>query len=199
MTCGSHNVAKPPLCRFCAKSVYSLIPKEKVCRADSLPIQSLFRWSPVGPRCMAVLARALKNSQKEDWLPFAEWFAQRLAIPPGGVIVPAPPRKWGCQDHAWGWAWALSTVTGLPLRSPLMRVHTRSQKDLSRLARAQIRIELAEAEWNCSDYRSVIVVDDVVTTGSTVKACYTALGRPPNSIVWTVFGRMPCDAASRLI
>jgi predicted amidophosphoribosyltransferase len=149
---------------------------------------------------MAVLARAMKSSQKEDWLPFAEWFVEGINPPQGAVIAPAPPKRWGTKDHAWGWAWALSNVLGLPLRTPLMRVSTAyAQKDLGRIGRGSVRIDLADPEWNCSDYKSVIIVDDIVTTGSTARSCYRAIGSPARAAVWTLFDRISCDAPFTLI
>lgn len=177
-----------------------MIPPYKICRVyDQLQVQSLLLWTNGGPKAVHKLAMQMKQSQPEDWLFFAEWLLERVTIPKKAVLVPAPPRKWGHRDHAWGFAWALSQISGLPLRSPLVRVNASPQKDLSRMARAGIRIDVADPEWNCSDYRSVILIDDIVTTGSTAKACNIALGRPKSAVVWTLFDRMPCDAPSALL
>jgi predicted amidophosphoribosyltransferase len=200
--CGALDVRRPPLCRFCHKTFHSLIPRGGIQRIHGpLHTQSLFLWDEKSPPAFGLMASVLKQSVPEDWLIFAEWLLDRMPQPPSGgtAVVPAPARVWRAHDHAWNWARALSDIGGFKLCNPLVRVNTQAQKELSRSARSQIRIEVADSDWNCSDYKSVILVDDVLTTGSTAQACYRALGRPEGGIVWTLFDRAPCDAPAPLI
>lgn len=100
-------------------------------------------------------------------------------FPRDGVLV--YPSK-GPEDHASAWARALGQILGYPT-SPLLLVDPQKQARLTRPQRFNRRFSASLAG------KSVILVDDILTTGATAKAAFVALNRPENFTIWTLFYR----------
>lgn len=107
------------------------------------------------------------------------------------ILVPVPSSVPKRRDHALALTEALSELTGWPTVQLLERVSFgRSQKRLARDQRAHLKIfSLAPPS---DPTAKLILVDDVVTTGSTAAACYQSLGRPKNFEVWALAYRDLC-------
>ncbi len=130
-------------------------------------------------------ARALVGALKfHGRLPAAGLMAAQLAAtaPPGlldgATLVPVPAdrgrRRARGFDHADRLARALARRTGLPLAQPLRRTGARSRQvgagRSARLAAAPAAVGLRAAPP-----ATVVLVDDVHTTGATLEACARAL------------------------
>jgi len=143
-------------------------------------------WAPVaysGP------VPAIVNALKERGaLTLADAMAAQIAVAapealwePGAVLVPVPADPWRRRrrgvDHARRIAAALAQRTGLPLVPILQRAgpharqagRTRGQR--LRADRADVQVRTRRA----SRPASVLLVDDVHTTGATLHACSLAL------------------------
>lgn len=167
-----------------------------------LTSRSLWLWENSSPRVFFELSHALKHSYVEDWRLFAKWICENARFTKNPVFVPAPSRSWGAKDHAWCFAKALSDLTGFEFKNVLARKGSTQQKRLSRAERSQFQAELIDPDWQCTDYTTVILVDDILTTGSTARGCLQALGhqRLPNKAeVWTLIDRAPCGGPMLLI
>lgn len=91
------------------------------------------------------------------------------------VLVPAPPRREGAQDHADQWARALSEILGIGVERLLMRdPRGRDQRELSRAERAEIRLHLQPGR-KVDPEKIYIFVDDVLTSGATFRAARAQL------------------------
>ncbi len=112
-----------------------------------------------------------------------ERFADALCQ--GWPLVPVPlhrlRQRWRYFNQAEEIARALSGLTGLPLLRALVRKrHTKPQ---TRLSRRERLVNLHEAfepgaaglRWLLTRPAGAILVDDVLTTGSTTEACASAL------------------------
>ncbi len=176
-------------CDYCLSGLLAL--REPYTRVESAySIHSLFAWRRESPPGLAWLVRSLKRQTEIlPWRELAACLVENFAPPANAVLVPIPSLG---PNHALGLARALGHWSGLPVAEALAAsVKTRSQKRRSRIDRQSITFE--RADWAfCSKFRTVVIVDDIVTTGSTVRAGYHTLGRPEKCEVWCLLDRRPC-------
>lgn len=130
----------------------------------------------------------------------ARFFAKQAVVRYGGwmerngieVIVPVPmfpgkKRKRG-YNQAEVFARELSLLTGIPVEKSwiVRRVNTRPQKELNDIERKN---NLKNAFQMCKfgvQYKKILVVDDIYTTGSTVEAVTKELKGAGAECVWSL-------------
>lgn len=142
---------------------------------------SLFNWR-VGDFTRKGLLHDFKGGgAPQRYRFFAEelvrkWTATtRLDLNAGLVIVPAPPKKSRAEDHAVLFAFEIARQLGAPVYNGLLRSNCESQKKRKRHERKNIRLYLDRALSEALQKRSVVFVDDVITTGATSQAAYNVL------------------------
>jgi len=186
------------LCPDCSTRLYDLL--RPVVRSEKdLNIQSLFLWEEHAVR--AVTWWVYGSKHREDprvWRLPALWTVERFALHTSQpVFVPVPSHKRG--NHALGWARALAEYTGGRVAEALIwppDSGKSSQKQLARNQRRERRLCLpavgasaAILEKAAAENQEVILVDDVVTTGSTLRAAQCALGADRVKKAWCVWDR----------
>lgn len=160
---------------------------------------SWMEWDQSTDHLTTSIAYALKNGHcQPDWDFLAEHFIKRLHLHfdpwllRDPLLIPSPPRQSGCIDHAAQFARALAKVTRGEVRPLLKRgAGPDRQKYKDRNQRAQIQLELLEPDISpfFRPGQTIVFVDDVLTTGSTARAAYKALGSPSQFVIWTLFRR----------
>jgi ComF family protein len=153
-------------------------------------------WGQLNPLARAV--RALKfHGQLAVARSLGRAMASLASAEPGAVVVPVPLhvdrlRERG-YDQAALLARELARATGLPLAvRALRRIQpTPAQTALDAAARrSNLRGAFASSER--APARTIVLVDDVLTTGATVDACARALRRAGAArVVVVTVGRTP--------
>jgi ComF family protein len=179
------DAVAPRRCAGCGQWGMPICP---VCRAwlqaravppSQAGIAAAYRYS--GP-VASVIQAAKYGDARTALREFCELAAPRVAMPPSSLLVPVPlgrkrARRRGFNQAAV-WAEALSERWGSQLGQGMVRVRdTAPQVGRSRRGRASNLIGAFEWTGGTISGRGVVIVDDVCTTGSTVKAAAAALRR----------------------
>lgn len=104
-----------------------------------------------------------------------------LALPPDTVLVPVPlhPRRLATRGYnqAALLAQELGRSSGLPCRPRLLSRTRETARQVGKARDARLTNTADAFEVRQRGARRAVVVDDVVTTGATVRACAQALAR----------------------
>ena len=110
------------------------------------------------------------------------------------VLVPAPSYHERDEARGFNHVAALFSCLGLPMMDCLIKTENIKQADLHLEERKQIGryIQLTDDHHLCG--KKLLLVDDLVTSGSTIKACIKLLRKcRPKKIVVLTMGRTPRD------
>jgi len=196
-----HNYFPPCdwLCSFCWKCLErEYLYSEDTYRAEkTLPHLRLLDWHEDN----SVLIQSFIQSLKQASVEFIfkrlalEMFSRFITIPLWDknqvpLFIPVPPRQKNTKDHAYFLAKALNFYFMGEMIPMLEREKDwQSQKRKNKRERAKISI-LKTKKMDLSKH-PIILVDDVVTTGSTARACWQALEQPENFFIFSLAWRRP--------
>jgi len=175
-------------CDLCGKPLISEINTCLPCRnGDKRSYERLWVLYPY----IGKYRRLLTTYKFGNNLALADYFAEKImdtisAIPElnEAIIVPVPPRPGKIKDNGWDQVdylvKRLKKIKGCPpVFRCLKRKKSKVQKQLSRTERMNNlkgRIFMTDsAAAKISPEKPVIVIDDVITTGSTIEMCSAVL------------------------
>lgn len=192
--CGISFGAIDLYCQECWRTLdkFRIGGKGRIQEHAFLPIFALFLWG-FGAHRISQLIQDLKGGRLDH---ANQRLAQELLVlridreaePKRPMLfVPAPPKIPGFRDHAYSLAKACAKECSGELKSLLIRNQGRDQKSGNRKARQEISFGSLDRQLGLKlKSVQVVFIDDVVTTGSTVRAAYEALGNPPNFEAWAI-------------
>lgn len=124
------------------------------------------------------LIHQFKYEQQLHWQPLLSGILQHMPLPKVQAIVPMPISSQRLAERGYNQSMILAKdlarQLGVPTWQPIIRLHQHSQKGLSRLERLdqirqQFKIDPQQRQF-VKRYRRVLILDDVVTTGSSIQA-----------------------------
>jgi ComF family protein len=178
------RVASPVFCRDCNQKLLGCRRPVTEIKVSDLP--PLYCWGSYEGALKQSLAKLKYDHQRRIAQPLGHWLAE-LWQPPimrSRVVIPIPLHRDREQQRGYNQADLIAQSfcqsTGLSLRSQgLIRPHaTTAQYGLSRLDRyqnLQSAFSIGPDLHNFSSKLSVILIDDIFTTGATLKAAVNTL------------------------
>ncbi|MCB0390442.1 MAG: hypothetical protein KDD58_04085 [Bdellovibrionales bacterium] len=172
------------LCHFCQKHVYA----RPFFFNDEIDLKGycLWEWSKTKNHwCKDVIYKLKRKKILEIHEFLAQLFLKQeilylrsqrnnLSV----ILIPSPCTPNTKTDHARSMAMAISEMTGWPILDVLQKGSQINQKAKSRKERLNIKVNLSH-QFKMDPQKTYIFIDDVITTGSTARACWETLGRPP--------------------
>jgi len=182
--CGHiHTKEKTMLCSHCYFEILKYYSEKQnyiSYKDQQILTYSLFNWKPGASNALSSLMTCLKGRSPEDvWLFYAIEFIQKRiglsSIPKNSILTPCPNSK-KIEDHAFQFCQALSKITGIQMKvifTSESQTHFRHQNRSLRELDMNTRLSWSE-KFTKSEFREqhIIFVDDIITTGTTVKSAY---------------------------
>lgn len=181
------------LCPTCWKQMERhYLPVEDIYRHErTLPHLRLFDWHDENYFLIKLFIESLKGG---GYMPIFnkmayELFSRSIHLPwwpkqDKLVFVPAASSHKKQKDHAWFLAKALNFYYQGEFKDVLKKKDLSFQKRKSRFERSSL--ELLNQGILLTGQETIIFVDDVLTTGSTAKSAYKALGRPSKFFIFSL-------------
>jgi predicted amidophosphoribosyltransferase len=167
-------------------------------------VYSLFDWVPEQSDLLSKLLIELKGpKRKAAWANWARVFwlerVSNFSDVKKVVFIPSASTN-GRHDHAFYFAEALAECSGGKFVNILKKVTNSHQKGKSRDERAKLTIQSHVKIAADRKDTLYVLVDDVLTTGSTAYSSYRALGSPINFEVWVLAKRsLSCGVSLDLL
>lgn len=197
--CGTYLRGQGPTCSVCWEQLLERFQSAAPERREQDIAVSLFNWIPGDGAKISRLVRHLKGDHQASewrwiaraWLGQGVWPSHRKSARAKALVLvpmPSPTGRLHALHFARGFAEELGAEVCDYLRLDGAPAHA-EQKNLRRWSRRRRRLRCRE-DITLSELKAktIVLIDDVVTTGSTVRAARQAL-RLDQAEVWCLADR----------
>lgn len=195
MNCGTFIFIKSCLCQHCYKALISRFSQTHMQMPLNKKTLSLLNWNPGESDILSKFILKLKCNEQQMWNQLSFDFIQKHKInyEENRVLVSLHSTSPN-RTHAQDWGFGLSQYLGCEHHTILKKVTKEVQKKKTKNERSQLLL-LPIVDISYLKHKKVIFVDDVVTTGATLKAAYEALGEPKKFECWAMVTRTATSIA----
>jgi predicted amidophosphoribosyltransferase len=193
--CGGFSLKGTPLyCDYCFARLNRARSDELLMPADlKFPVYALYTWTPTNDSILRPMLYSLKGGRcVEQFKNLALEFSLRIKKCHEESVLVVPPRKnQAASDHALTWAMSLAQLWNFEICDCLILpkgFKPESQKQKSVESRLEREFSLVKNAKFPRKTR-IVFADDILTTGSTARAAFKALGEPKNFEVWAIAWR----------
>ena len=162
----SNAIASPTICSKCR---VAFKPRVKRWLIDDVPCMSLYEYGD-GMRsaiyqfkgCGDYELRSVFVENVRFWLKlkFSKY-----------IVVPAPSWIEADEQRGFNHVYAIFEQLGLPMVRAIIKTSNHKQSDQNVLGRKEIIKHLALPKRKLIEHKNVVIVDDVFTTGNTIRSC----------------------------
>lgn len=195
--CGSFSVTPNRLCTSCERRYQDRATPETLYE-DEWPTRFLFDWREED-ESLSRLIQALKGARRNPaWAYWAEQFAfhHRPRLEAHRYVFVGAPRKDERPDHSEWFAYELARLfQARYVGRPVLKRADHKSVLLLRKQRLDPRRFVKNTSFQRSAGSTIVLMDDVRTTGATARAVFEALGRPKRFEHWVLAYRPPKVAA----
>lgn len=201
MCCGSFFSNSINLCAHCCESLFS--HKGHFKRHDQIDVYSFFEtenpnFSKQGSRHFSekliIQMKSCEDTNRFRYFAQLCWesdMIKKIIQQEKRTVVLYPPSL-RAGNHAKAMAMALAKKFNLLCLEAFEPVNSKQSEVKSKVRRERQRLEFKlKEDFTYQSFRQFVVVDDLVTTGSTLSACYKALKRPQKFCAVTLAYRKP--------
>lgn len=186
--CGSFFSGKSLFCRSCEKRLWDRHQDRHISQLEDFKMICLFEWIPDEDRQVSKLLATLKGGRIPSAFYFyaKEFISRKKPILPDGdiVLIPCPGKR---PDHASVLTSVFAEILALPSDDCLEKEKNQiAQKKKNRKQRANLRFFCHSAMAK----KHVIFIDDIVTSGATIRAARKAIGPCQSFQVWSLARRV---------
>ncbi|MHA3053730.1 ComF family protein [Acinetobacter sp. ANC 4633] len=171
--CQSDRVTQASVCQDCWLQLPWL--KQNISRQEiQIQVAAYYQYP------LDRMIQQFKYEQQLHYLPLFNHMLSQLKFPKVQAIVPMPISQQRLIERGYNQALLLAEhlakQLNVPIWQPILRQDQQHQKGLNRLERlSNIEQQFVVQAPSKVRYRRVLIVDDVITTGSSIQALHTKL------------------------